>query len=153
MTGLGRPVLVFRVGEWRFGLEAAAVESVVQMVEITPLPEGPAAVDGVIDAGGEIVPVASIRRRFGLPHRACDPADYLVFANMAKRRVALAAEEIIEVREVGEDWVDKEEIGLGAEPIAGVVRASDGLIVIQDLDAFLSPAEEEQLNKALSSHH
>lgn len=152
MTRQGCPILVFRVGEWRFGLEAAAVESVVQMVEITPLPEAPGAVDGVIDASGKIVPVVSIRRRFRLPERPSDPDDYLILARMAKRLVALAAEEIFEVRETGRDWVDKEEIGLAAEPIAGVVRAPDGLIVIQDLDNFLFPAEEVQLEKALSKH-
>lgn len=152
MTDGENLILVFRVGEHRFGLLSSVVERVVRMVEITPLPQAPGPVHGVIEAGGVILPVLSIRRRFGMPERLGDPDDFLVLARMSKRRVALAAEEIIEVREAGEDWVERKDLGLSPEAVAGVVRAPDGLIVIQDLETFLLPVEEGQLDEALSNH-
>jgi purine-binding chemotaxis protein CheW len=149
MSEEGRSVLIFRIGDRRYGLEASVVESVVRMVEITPLPGGPAAVRGLIEVGGEIVPVFAVERRFGLRERPWGPSDFLVLARSPRRRVALAAEEVFEVREAGEDWLDKPEVGAPAESVAGVVRTTEGLVLIQDLDTFLFPEEERQLEEAL----
>lgn len=149
MSSGDRPVLIFRIGDRRFGLAVAAVESVVRMVEITPLARGPVVVHGLIDVGGELVPVFAIERRFGMPPHVWGAQDFLILARAARGRVALAAQEVIEVREAGDDWVEKGEIGVPAEPVAGVVRTPDGLILIQNLDTFLVAAEAEQLEEAL----
>ncbi len=74
------------IGFWldghRFGLELSAVERVVRMVEITPLPNAPAIVMGAINVEGRIIPVVDIRARLGLPQRAVRPSDALILARL-----------------------------------------------------------------------
>ena len=55
------------VGGQSWALPLAAVERVVGMVAVSPLPESPAGVRGAINVGGEIVPVLDLDLRIGRP--------------------------------------------------------------------------------------
>jgi hypothetical protein len=46
--------------------------------------------------------------------------------------------------------IDAEAIVPGLEHVAGIVRGPDGLVLIEDLEAFLSPDEDRQLARALA---
>jgi purine-binding chemotaxis protein CheW len=142
----GRLELVsFAVDGRRLGLELEAVERVVAMVAIDPLPGAPEAVLGAIDVAGTVVPVYDVRRRLGLPVREYGPDASLVLARTARRMVALPADAVDGVRSV-DAVTDGEAIGL--EHIAGVAPLDDGLLLIEDLDAFLTPEEERRLAEA-----
>ena len=150
MSAGDSPILVFSVSDRRFGLRTSAVESVVRMVDVAPLPKAPGAVCGVIDVAGEIVPVFSIRRRFSMPERDFRVSDLIVLARTRMRKVALAAEEVLDVVKPKEETESSpDDVGIPAAPVSGVVRTPDGLILITDLDAFLSAADEKQLEEAL----
>ena len=73
-------LVVFTMDEQRYALQLAAVERVVRMVEVTPLPQAPQIVLGVINAQGRIIPVVDIRRRFRLPARDIRLSDHLLIA-------------------------------------------------------------------------
>jgi purine-binding chemotaxis protein CheW len=62
-----RQLVLFGVGTVVYGLPIERVREVVNPLEIIPLPHAPAAVIGVTDHRGEVVPVIDLRTRFGLP--------------------------------------------------------------------------------------
>lgn len=133
-----------------YALHLQAVDRVLRMVEITPLPGAPDAVAGVINVRGEVVPIVSIRRRLGLAERAVGAADSLVVARARKRRLAIIAESVLGVVERPADAVvSSSELARGIEHIEGVLKTSDGLVLIHDLDRFFSPEEERSLDLAL----
>lgn len=134
-----------------FALHLAAVDRVVRMVEITPLPGAPEAVEGVVDVHGEIVPVVSIRRRLGLASRVPAVSDCLVLARARHGRVAIIAESVRRVLELPADaFVRSRDIAHGIEHIEGVLKTGDGLVLIQDLDRFFSVQEAQSLDLALA---
>jgi purine-binding chemotaxis protein CheW len=57
-------LVVFAFDEQRYALHLSAVERIVRMVEITPLPKAPEIVLGVVNVQGRIVPIVNIRKRF-----------------------------------------------------------------------------------------
>ncbi len=133
-----------------YALPLAAVDRIVRMVEVTPLPGAPDVVEGVINIQGEVVPVVSIRRRLGLAQRAVGVSDSLVVARARTRRLAIIAEFILGVVERPADAVvSTGDIARGIQHIEGVLKTSDGLVLIQDLDGFFSPEEEQSLDLAL----
>ena len=144
-------VLVFELGGQRFGLPLVDVIEVVRAVEIRTLPEAPRVIEGIIDLRGEIVPVLDVRARFRLPARPLDPSDHFVVASARGRRVVLRAEQ-----SHGLQALDALAIGhalnlpQGAPHVAGVASTSDGLVLIQDLHAFLSDVESAALERALA---
>lgn len=128
----------------------AAVERVVRAVEITPLPKAPAIVIGIVNVQGRVTAVVDIRKRFGLREREPALSDHLVVANTVKRPVALVVDAVTGVREYSEAEVAAADaIVPGTDYIAGVVKLSDGMALIQDLDRFLSLDEERRLDEAL----
>lgn len=142
--------LVLTVDGQSYALHLEAVERVLRMVEITPLPGSPGAVDGVIDIQGEVVPVLSIRTRLGLAERAVAAADSLVVVRARARRLAIVAEAVLGVVERSADAVvSSGDIARGVQHVEGVLTTSDGLVLIHDLDRFFSPEEERSLDLAL----
>jgi purine-binding chemotaxis protein CheW len=144
----GRLELVsFAVDGRRLGLELGVVERVVAMVAISPLARAPDAVLGAVDVGGTIVPVYDLRRRLGLPAREYGPDASLLLVRTANRMVAVPADEVDGVRTV-EAPADAEAVVPGLEHVAGLATLDDGLLMIQDLDDFLTTDEERQLAEA-----
>lgn len=57
--------LLFELGQARYGIPTAAVQELFLLPEISPLPEAPACVVGVINLRGEILPIVDLHRRLG----------------------------------------------------------------------------------------
>jgi len=144
-------LLAFGMAQQRYALPLAAVERVVRAVEITPLPKAPPMVLGIVNIGGHIVPVFNVRSRFRLPERDMDLRDHLVLGRTAHRMVALVVDEVSAVMERAEsEVITAQEILPGLEYVQGVARLEDGMILIHDLDKFLSSEEEAILDRALA---
>ena len=142
--------VVFNLDDQRLALRLTGVDRVVQAVAVTPLPEAPETVAGVVNVQGQILPVVDIRRRFGLAERELDPEDQFIVARTSRRAMALWVDEVDEVIEPAqEDVVEAQEIVPGMGHIEGVVRLPDGMILIHDLERFLSMEDEKMLAKAM----
>ncbi len=143
-------LVVFALDAQRYALPLASVERIVRAVEVVVLPNAPAVVLGAIDVGGRILPVMNLRRRFGLPERPISPAEHFLIANANRRTVALVIDEAQGVIECPvAEVVRPAQIVPGLNQIQGVVKLADGLVLIQDLERFLSLDEECVLTEAL----
>ena len=143
-------VVVFALGDQRYGLPLHAVERVVRMVDVTPLPRAPDIVLGVVNVQGRVIPVVNPRRRFRLPERDISLTEQLVIAHATRRPVALVVDAVSGVLEYSADEaVGARDIAPGIEHVKGVVKLADGLLLIHDLDKFLSLDEEQALDGAV----
>src|SRR5262245_25542725 len=97
--------LVFLLDERQFALNLSDVERVVRVVEITDVPRAPAAVLGVVNVQGRLLPVISARRQLGLPDRDLDLADQLIIINTAGRTSALLVDSVLGVVQYSGDSV------------------------------------------------
>ncbi len=143
-------LVVFRLGEQRYALPLAAVERIVRAVEVTPLPGAPAIVLGAIDVEGRVLPVLNLWRRFLLPEREVSPVDQFLIAWTDRRMVALVMDEAQGVIEREQSAViGSDRIVPGLEQFQGVVKLDDGLVLIHDLEKFLSLDEVRTLDEAM----
>jgi purine-binding chemotaxis protein CheW len=144
-------LVIFALDEQRYALRLAAVEQIVRVVEIAPLPQAPGIVWGVVNIQGQIIPVFRIRERFRLPEREINLSDHLIIARTAKRVVALVADIVIGVvTRADEEMTAAERIFSGLDYVEGVVKLDDGLVFIHDLDTFLSIEEAQTLERAMT---
>lgn len=143
-------MVVFLVERQRYGLPLEIVERILRAVEVTPLPQAPEIVLGAIDVEGRVLPVLNLRRRLGLPERTIEPIQQLVLAQTARRTVVLVIDEVVEVAEMPETGiVEPAQVAPGLEHLRGVAQLADGLVLIYDLERFLSLEEECALDRAL----
>ncbi len=143
-------IVVFALDDRRYGLPLSAVERIVRMVDVTPLPRAPEIVLGVVNVQGRIIPALNLRRRFRLPERNFALSDQLIIASTTARQVALVADAVAGVLEYSpQEAVEPHDIVPGIEYVDGVVKLPDGLVLIHDLDQFLSLEEETALSQAI----
>ncbi|MGR9012266.1 MAG: chemotaxis protein CheW [Gammaproteobacteria bacterium] len=145
-------LLIFTLDDWRCALELSTVEKVYRAVAVTPLPDAPDIVLGVVNVRGVVLPVVDIRRRFRLPEKALIPDDRLIVAHSSGRLVVLVADSVTDVIDCsGQDITSANAIVPGIDHIEGVARLKDGMILIHDLSRFLSLEEKAGLEQALST--
>lgn len=143
-------IVIFTLERIRLGLPISRVDKVVNSVEITPLPGAPEIITGVINFHGRIIPVASIRARFGLAPRDIGISDNIIIGRTSRRPVGIVADSVSGVFDMPEGALTgAEDILHGIRHIEGAVKLKDGIVLIQDIDAFLSIEEEKLLDKAL----
>ena len=140
----------FNLDDQKYALFLSAVVRIIRVVEITGLPKAPEIVLGVINMHGLIIPVFDIRKRFRLPQREMQLDDQLIIASTSKRTVALLVDSVSDVIEISEEKIIAgENILPGMEYVEGVVKTEDGMILIHDLEQFLSLQEEKALHEAM----
>jgi len=144
-------IVLFSLDEPRYALYLTVVERVVLAVEITPLPKAPDIVLGVINFQGEIIPVIDIRKRFKLPSREINLDGQFIIARTSKRLVVLVVDSVNGVYELeNSQVVDAEETFPYTSYISGIAKIETNIILINDLEKFLSLDEEKVLFEALS---
>jgi purine-binding chemotaxis protein CheW len=147
-----REVLVFEVAGQTYGLPIADVLELVRAVTITPLPNAPAVIEGVVNVRGRVLPVLDVRARFRLPAKALDPSDHFIVAAAGPRGVILRVDRATNLARVDEALVQSPQtLGPSAAYVAGVLKLDDGLVLIHDLTTFLSAAEAASLDEASSA--
>ncbi len=144
-------IVVFLIEHRPYGLPLEAVERVLPMVDISPLPCAPPVLLGVVDYHGEILPVMDLRVRLGLPSRD-EPVltERLLVVTTPRRRLAIATDEVAGIRAVEPAQMHSPAgLPLGLPQVAGIAVLDEGLVVIQDLETLLSAEEDRELQHAL----
>ncbi|WP_018990235.1 chemotaxis protein CheW [Aromatoleum toluclasticum] len=146
------PLVVFTLVGARYAVPLSRVERVVRAVEITRLPAAPEIVLGIINVHGCVMPVVDTRKRFGLPQRSIGPQDQFIIAHTMRRIVALVVDSAVDVMPCDPaQRVAAEHILPEFAQLAGVVKLADGMILVHDLDGFLSLDEEHALDEAMGA--
>ena len=139
-------LLVFRVGGELFASALGTVEEAVELPELSPLPEMPASMLGVVTLRGRMLPAYSPARPLGVTLARADAAA-LVF-RAGERRVALAVDDVDDVM-----TLDLAELrsppATGAERetasvVLGVARRGRDLVAVLDADALVTACLTDQ---------
>ena len=143
-------LIIFLVGEQQFAVSVAAVERVVRVVEIAPLPEAPQGVRGVINLQGRIVPVFDLWSRFGQPGRELRASDHLIVAHTPWRTIALLVDTVVSVvPHLKADITTTADMLPDLASVSGVMKLDGGLVLVQDIERFLSIEDHAALKIAL----
>jgi len=145
-------IVVFSLDELFYALPLHTVVRVIHAVETRHLPKAPEIISGIINVKGQIIPVADIRKRFGLVTREIDPDDRLIIADTEKRQIAILVDTVTGIRDLAPGQQKKAEETLPfAEHLRGVAKIDNELILIYDLEQFLSLDEDKELEQALKT--
>ncbi|HCA80947.1 MAG TPA: chemotaxis protein CheW [Bacteroidetes bacterium] len=144
-------IVLFSLEEPRYALYLSEVVKVERAVEITPLPGAPQVVSGVINVHGEIIPVIDIRKLFRLPQRDIHLDDHFIIARTSRRLVALEVDSVNGVYDLEHlQAMEPGESSPFTEYLSGIAGMDHGIVLITDLERFLSLEEERVLDLALA---
>jgi purine-binding chemotaxis protein CheW len=156
-------LLISTVGEQRYGLPITSVVRIVEIVTITPLPNAPSIIQGIINVQGKVVPAMELRHRFGLPRQAYGLHTPIILAEMNGDGQMLGlivdtVEDVIHVPQAGleiteafvpaelMDWMAAQ-----AAHLAGVAKVDRQMIPVLEVRALLTQTEQTELSQALAN--
>jgi purine-binding chemotaxis protein CheW len=132
-------MVVVAVDGRRIALPLAAVVRIVWAVEITPWPDSPPGLLGVINVQGNVIPVHSLRYPFGRADRDVELEDQMVIVRSGQRTAALLVDEVSGVVECGPQHVAAAEtVQSGDNCIQAVVKLGGELALVPDIERLLS---------------
>lgn len=137
--------VTFKIANELYGINIMDVREVVQLCEITPIPNAPAFVDGVINLRGEIIPVVNLGKRFNFKERKFTDEEELlrgiVVLNVNGLIIGIIIDQIKRVVNIDTSQIQPPPqivSGVGAEFIQGVIK-------IEEEDNFLIILNEKKL--------
>lgn len=136
--------LTFRLGEEEYGVPILAVHEIKGESAITPIPNAPAYLSGVMNLRGTIVPVVDLRVKFGLPEVEDRRLTVIVLVAVGVRIVGMVVDAVTDVRDfAATDIQEVPEIGAHGGPgfVSGLARTEEKLFVLLDVAKLLDGDE------------
>jgi purine-binding chemotaxis protein CheW len=126
----------------RLALPITTVVEVLRMVALTPLPEAPEWVAGMVNVRGDAMPVIDLRTRLSRPPRDYGVDTPLIVVTALGRRMAVVADAAVGVRDVPATDLDDPDELLGADiPITHLARIDGRVVPILMLDRICDGAQ------------
>lgn len=130
----------FRLADEEYGVEITKVQEIVFLGEITPVPQMPPYVKGLLKLRNKAFPVVDLRLRFGLPSQPPTDETRIVVVNAAGRTVGVLVDSVSEVLRISREQLSSlapAMAGRGREYLSASVNRDKGLLVLLDVDKLL----------------
>lgn len=140
----------FQVADERFGVDILMVQEIIRSAPITPVPNSPSFVEGVINLRGVIIPVIDLRKRLNLFFDSSGMEDiWILILDIDGRVTGFIVDKVTEVLKVDEKQVEEAPdiivSGLDNQYISGVVEVSGHLLILLDFSRILLIEEVRRL--------
>ena len=145
-----REVLVFVLGKEEYGVDILKVQEIRGYEKVTPIPSAPAYLKGVVNLRGIIVPVIDLRVKFGMANPAYDSFTVVVILRIAGRVIGVVVDGVTDVVRLGaSDVKPAPQFGglVDASFLAGLATQNDRMVLLLDIEKFLSSGELNLLNQ------
>lgn len=133
--------IVVKIGREQYGINIKYIQNIVRIQGITRVPKAPFYIKGVINLRGEIIPVMSIRLRFGLEEENNTNATRIIIVKISGQAIGLIVDEVQEVVDLSDDDIQtviREANDEKTNFIHGVGKVKEDLITILNLDGFIT---------------
>lgn len=130
--------IVIRVGEEQYGINIGYVDNIVRIQRITRVPKSQPYYVGVINLRGEVVPVMSLRKRFGLEAKENTSSTRIIILKLDDQSlVGVVVDEVREVVNLNPQTIETPSFKLdekNAAYLAGIGKNGDNLISLLNID-------------------
>lgn len=134
--GARQTYILFGVAGTTYAVRSHQVLHMEMVEHVTPVPNAPHAVEGVVFSRGQVIPVVNLRARFGFERAAPDLRTRLLVVQAEGRRVGLLADEAREFLAIDDAAIHppNEAIGgLSGHYLEGVATLGDRIVLILNI--------------------
>ena len=149
-----REVLVFVLGKEEYGVDILKVQEIRGYEKVTPIPGAPAYLKGVVNLRGIIVPVIDMRLKFGMADPQYDSFTVVIILRIAGRVIGMVVDGVSDVARLGASEVKAApQLGslVDSSFLAGLATQNERMILLLDIEKFLSSGEMQLLAQAAQS--
>lgn len=132
--------LTFRLHDEEYGIDILKVQEIRGLSRITPIPNAPAHIRGVINLRGAVVPVVDLRVRFQITDEGDEKSAVIIVVNIGNRVMGLIVSAVSDVVNFDTDAVQPPpEFGERVDTsfIVGMAKHHETLVMLLDIDQLL----------------
>ena len=143
--------VTFKLEGQLYGLPIGVVQEIQQLVELTPLPDSSAALVGLIDLRGFVVPAIDLRRLLGLPALEYTLETPMIFCRIRGHVVCLVVDRVEDVVDLPADGLQPPtSLYSMADRMLGMCRIPQGLVLMLDIDRLVPEAALEAADASVA---
>ena len=135
------PYILFELAGTPYAVHSAAVQRMEMVDHVTPVPNAPPFVDGIVFSRGRVVPAINLRRRFGFDPAPYDLKTRMIVVTHADRVVGLIVDSAREFVTIAGDAIQPPPEGLAGTSgnyLDGIATVGDRVILILDVAGVLN---------------
>ncbi len=149
--------LTFSLAGEEYGIRILKVKEIIGLMPITPVPQTPDHVRGVINLRGKVIPIVDLRLKFGLPVVACTDRTCIVVTEIVasdnKIFMGIVVDSVSEVLNIkAADIENTPNFGskLNTSYILGMAKMEQSVKILLDIDKVMSDEEINSMKQAAS---
>jgi purine-binding chemotaxis protein CheW len=146
-------IVIFELAAENYGVDIAAVESIIKIQIITKVPNAPSFVEGVTNLRGKVLPIIDLRKRFNLPLKEANKDTRIVVASVGTTVIGMVVDSVSEVLTIQDGDIEPTPslvTTVDSAFITGIAKVEGRLVILLDLNMVLS-AQEKSAVHALQS--
>lgn len=150
----GGKFLTFFLKDEEYGIEIRKVQEIIGMLPITRVPRMPDFVRGVVNLRGKIIPLTSLRFKFGMEECADSAETCIIVVRTFGIEIGVIVDKVSEVLDISEtDIEDSPSFGakISTDYLLGIGKAQDKVRLLLDIDRILSVQETIDLQTLAAS--
>jgi purine-binding chemotaxis protein CheW len=136
--------LTFSLGGEEYGIGILKVKEIIGMMTITPVPQTPSFVKGVINLRGKVIPVIDLRLRFAMETTAYTERTCIIVVEIRGEAgsvpmgiVVDAVSEVLNIRAADIEDTPTFGVKLNTDFILGMAKTEGGVKILLDIDKVL----------------
>ena len=138
--------VIFKINSEEYGVDIMKVKEVSEFKKSVSVPNAPAFVDGIINLRGDITPIISLKKRFGMnDDKQVDDSSRIIVVNIQDKLVGFVVDEASQVISIEDSNIDPPPavvVGMDKKYIHGIGKLSERMIILLDLEKVLSEQEK-----------
>jgi len=140
----GGKFLTFVLADEEYGIEILSVREIIGLLPVTPVPQSPYYVKGVVNLRGQVIPVVDLRLKFDM--EAIDATDEtcIIVVQTGGVQLGIIVDKVSEVLDIhGSDIVDAPSLGteINTDYIMGIGKSEGRVTLLLDIGRVF-PTEE-----------
>jgi purine-binding chemotaxis protein CheW len=136
--------LTFRVAGQYFGIAIQSVIEILQLQEITPIPELPFYSKGIINMRGRVVPIIDLNLRFNKPEQEYSDRTCIIIVDINSTYVGFLVEAVEEVRDIEREKISPPPAYVNdgsSRYVTGIGKLERYMVLLLDGKKILSEGE------------
>ncbi len=146
--------LTFTLDGEEYGIGILKVKEIIGIITITPIPQTPSHVKGVINLRGKVIPVIDLRLKFGMPPMEYTERTCIIVIEVSKDAghilIGILVDSVSEVLNIkGADIEETPNFGtrLNTDFILGMAKAGAAIKILLDIDRVMNADEVAALEQ------
>lgn len=144
--------LLFLVDQESYGISIASVVNIMEVQEVTPVPEMPDYIIGVINLRGMVIPVMDIRLRLGMPTREYDERTCIIICKEKGKQIGIVVDTVAEVQNIPENQLEPPRTFSGAGTrssgfVSSLAKVGEKVKIIVDVAKLLGDFDPDEVSQ------